>query len=106
MLLSQTDMQSLLIKGLWLQRQRAHSLYCPQNYKKKTSKRKGKRVYTASCGSRRRLSKRSRKRIQWLWKERGGGRLQGYLERKEDFRKGKSSKGDLYFGKGVASAWT
>lgn len=38
MLLSQTDMQSLLIKGLWLQRQRAQSLCCPQNYKKNFQK--------------------------------------------------------------------
>lgn len=28
------------------------------------------------------------------------------LGEKRRFRKGKSSKGDLYFGKGVASAWT
>lgn len=102
----QTDMQSLLIKGLRLQRQRAQSppqLCSPQTTKILQKERE--RVYTASCGSRRKLTKRRRKRIQGLWKERLR-KVARLLGKKRRFRKGKSSKGDLYFGKGVASAWT
>lgn len=71
--LLQTDMQSLLIKGLRLQRQRAQRpAQLPTNYKN-TSKRR-ERVYHCLLWLSQKTehqSKRRRKRIKRFWKERG-----------------------------------
>lgn len=70
------------------QKNREESLHCLLWLSQKTEQEKQKENSMAL------ERKRRRKVCKVTWRE------------KEDFRKGKSSKGDLYFGKGVASAWT
>lgn len=93
--LPQTDVQSLLIKGWRLQRQRARrpAQLCSPKLAK-YFKKKGESLHCLWWLAQKtgHQSQRRRKRIKRLGKERGGGRLQGYVERKEGLEIGRAQK--------------